>query len=42
MNLFSPMARNSIVDELEQISRILDAGPRPRAHSAGGFITHEE
>ena len=27
MNLFSPMARNSIVKELEQISRILDATP---------------
>ena len=27
MNLFSPMARNSIVKELEQISKILDANP---------------
>jgi IS5 family transposase len=28
MSLFSPMARNSIVKELEQISKILDANPR--------------
>jgi len=28
MTLFSPMARNTIVKELEQISRILDANPR--------------
>ena len=28
MNLFAPMARNSIVRELKQISQILDANPR--------------
>jgi len=28
MSLFSPMARNSIVKELEQISKVLDANPR--------------
>jgi len=28
MSLFAPMARNSIVKELEQISKILDANPR--------------
>ena len=28
MSLFSPMARNSIVKELEQISKILDANLR--------------
>jgi transposase, IS5 family len=28
MSLFSPMARNSIVKELDQISKILDANPR--------------
>ena len=27
MSLFAPMARNSIVKELEQISKILDANP---------------
>ena len=27
MNLFSPLMRNSIVKELEQISRVLDATP---------------
>jgi transposase, IS5 family len=28
MSLFAPMARNSIVKELEQVSKILDANPR--------------
>ena len=28
MSLFAPMARNSIVKELEQISIVLDANPR--------------
>lgn len=28
MSLFAPMARNSIVKELEQMSKILDANPR--------------
>ena len=28
MSLFAPMARNSIVKELDQISKVLDANPR--------------